>query len=69
MKLRNILDRDLGADLRTILTVLATIAAIVQALLDEMSKLGVVGPISITVILSLIGRFLNFGNAKGNPNG
>lgn len=69
MKLRNILDRDLGADLRTILTVLATIAAIVQALLDEMSKLGVVGPISITVVLSLIGRFLTVGNVKGNPNG
>lgn len=58
MKLRSILDRDLGADLRSTLAVVATIATVVGQLADlaDEWKVASGGVLTFSALLTVIGR-------------
>lgn len=62
---RKILDRDLGGDLRSVLAILATIAAIVGQLADfaDAWKAASGGALTLTALLTVLGRWTSIGNA------
>lgn len=60
--LRTLLNRDLGADLRTIIGLLGGVIVVLQIVLDEVSKFGATAALSIPMLLSIVGRFTRVGN-------
>jgi hypothetical protein len=64
MKLRTILNRDLGADLRSIVGLLAGAGAIVKLIAEDLDKSGYVagGGLTVAMILTVIGRWSKVGN-------
>ena len=63
--MKRILDRDLGADLRSLLAVLATVATIVGQLADfaDQWKIASGGALTLAGLLTVIGRWTKIGDA------
>lgn len=64
MKIKYLFDRDLGADLRSLISVVSTVLAALMIASEELGKAGPTAAITLPVLLTIVGRWLKLGNVK-----
>ena len=64
MKIKQLLDRDLGADLRSVIAVVSTVLAALMIASEELGKVGPTAALTLPVILTIVGRWTQLGNVK-----